>query len=168
MRTTSRSRSTATSDPARVAELYFAYGSNMSSARLLARVEGARALGAAALLDHRLVFDKPGHDGTAKANLRRVEDATAHGVLWEIEPHALATLDDFEPGYERVRRTVRMQHETHLEAWIYLHPGSDASLQPSCEYLDHLIAGAREHGLPRELLERLARFEATVRGHPAG
>lgn len=145
-----------------MAELYFAYGSNMSSARLLARVEGARALGAATLPHHSLVFDKPGQDGTAKANLRPLEGAAAHGVLWEIESRALVVLDGFEPGYRRVRLAVDAPRAVRHEAWTYLHPGTDAPIRPSVEYLGHLVAGAREHGLPRELHALLEELIASL------
>lgn len=138
-----------------MAELYFAYGSNMSSARLRARIGGARALGVARLDDFDLVFDKPGQDGTAKANLRPRPTAATHGVLWELEPQALDVLDTYEPGYTRHRHLVGAatgrvgaMGESQLEAWIYLHPGSQRGLAPSPEYLGHLIEGAREHGLP--------------------
>ena len=48
--------------------LYFAYGSNLFSARMRERVPSAQARGPARLAGHRLTVDKPGRDGTAKAS----------------------------------------------------------------------------------------------------
>ena len=47
--------------------LYFAYGSNLSSPRLRARVPSARPEGVARLEGQRLALDKPGRDGTARS-----------------------------------------------------------------------------------------------------
>jgi gamma-glutamylcyclotransferase (GGCT)/AIG2-like uncharacterized protein YtfP len=142
-----------------VAEFYFAYGSNMSSARLRARVSDARAIGAARLPGFGLVFDKPGRDGTAKANLQPARGAVAHGVLWEMEAEALSRLDDFEPGYTRRLHLVEAPSSStmgaRIEAWAYLHPGSDLETSPSPAYLRHLLDGVREHALPSEMRHRL-------------
>jgi len=143
-------------------QFYFAYGSNMSSARLHARITGAEALGPARLLDFELVFDKPGRDGSAKANLRAAPNACAHGVLWRVESIALDTLDDFEPGYERILQAIVPAAATATHAWTYIHPGSSRPMQPSHAYLSHLVVGVREHGLPDELLTRLERLAAAL------
>ena len=50
-------------------QIYYAYGSNMSSARLVERVPGARTLGPAQLEQWRLLCTKPGADGSGKVNL---------------------------------------------------------------------------------------------------
>ena len=91
----------------RMRELYYAYGSNMSTRRLLSRVPDARTLGRARLAGMRLVCNKPGRDGSGKANL--VEDAGAHvwGVLYDIHVDHWALLDRHEPGY--ARETARVE-----------------------------------------------------------
>ncbi len=127
----------------------------MSTARLAARVEGVRALGAGRLHDYELVFDKPGRDGTAKANVRPASGAVVHGVVWEIETTAIAVLDRFEPGYERSRLEIRLHESSILSAWTYVYSRDRVDVRPSREYLDHLIEGAREHALPRDLLATL-------------
>ena len=84
-------------------EVYFAYGSNMSSNRLRARVPEARTIGRAHLNGWRLAFNKPGRDGTGKANLVASAHSTSWGALYEIPSEAWEQLDSFEPGYERAR-----------------------------------------------------------------
>lgn len=137
-------------------EHYFAYGSNMSTARLQARVAAARPLGCVFVDGWQLCFDKPGRDGTGKANLTPAIAARVWGVLFEVPIDAWESLDRFEPGYERsVFRFTRQSGEP-VEAQGYVYPArgpGDAKPgrviePPSAEYLAHLLAGAREHGLP--------------------
>ena len=142
--------------------LYFAYGSNMSSARLRGRIAGVRVVSAARLDGFELVFDKPGQDGSAKANLRATPNACAHGVLWQVELGVLETLDGFEPGYERILQPVSTPTVQVAHAWTYLHPGSPELMQPNLDYVQHLIEGAREHALPAGLLSRLERLAGAL------
>jgi len=146
-------------------ELYFAYGSNMSTARLQARVAGARPLGRAFVDDWRLVFDKPGRDGTGKANLASLAGARTWGVLFEIPAPAWTVLDGFEPGYERCAFRFERRETRAREAHAYVYPPASrvsearaATNPPSEEYLEHVLAGAREHGLPRAHVAWISSF----------
>ena len=91
---------------------YFAYGSNMSSHRLLARVPGAVAAGCVALHAHRLAFVRGEvNDGSGKCNVcpSEREGARVHGVLWRLDDEGYATLDRIEGGgygYRRVEVEV--------------------------------------------------------------
>ncbi len=67
---------------------YFAYGSNMSIARLKERVPGARSLGCHTLKEHDLRFHKLSKDGSGKCDAfftGKAED-NIYGVLFEIDP----------------------------------------------------------------------------------
>jgi len=130
-----------------VHSLYFAYGSNLASERMRERVPAARVRGAARLAGFRLVTDKPGRDGTAKANL--VSDAAAHvwGVLWELAARDLAALDRAEGGYERIGVVVATPRgPLHAQTYLSHLRGSDRALARGYKTL--LLAGAREHALP--------------------
>jgi gamma-glutamylcyclotransferase len=136
-------------------ELYFAYGSNMSSTRLRERIPHARSLGSARAPGWRFAWNKRGRDGTGKANLVVEERAVVWGVLYELRPDDWSVLDRYEPGY------ARMAHEL-LDAEGRLHPGQlyvchahgpDLALQDW--YREHLIEGAREHALPSQYVARL-------------
>ena len=129
--------------------LYFAYGSNMASRRMRARVPGARSAGRACLAGWRLVADKPGRDGTAKANLERDPGACVWGVAWELRERDLLALDRFEGGYERVPVSVDAGAGA-VGATTYasrLH-GAEPGLERG--YKEFLLEGAREHHLPPE------------------
>ena len=82
-------------------ELYFAYGSNMSSARLRERVPAARSLGRGQLAGFRLAWNRPGQDGSGKANIVVAEAQIVWGVLYEFPESQWPTLDRFEPNYAR-------------------------------------------------------------------
>lgn len=137
--------------------LYFAYGSNMDSARLLARVASARPLGAARLPGFAWRCNKRGKDGTGKANLMRDERAETWGVLYDLDEEDLALLDRVEGGYDPCRVTVWQGGAAH-PAVTYVSERT-TSEAPAAWYLAHILAGAREHALPAAWI---ARLEATA------
>lgn len=142
-------------------DLYFAYGSNMSTARLRSRVGDAQPLGRAFVDGWRLAFDKPGRDGTGKANLVETASARTWGVLFELPADAWSALDRFEPGYVRNEFRFARCGGEDLLAHTYVFARSDATEPtgpPSDAYLAHVLAGAREHDLPAEHIRLIESF----------
>ena len=139
---------------------YFAYGSNMSTARLAARVSDPVTVGSAHLIDWQLAFNKPGRDGTGKANLVPAAGARVWGVAWTLPEDAWPVLDGFEPDYERsVLRLLQPDGRAlHAHVYLYACPADTPSIRPSRDYLDHLLAGATEHGLPEEYIAKIRAF----------
>ncbi len=133
--------------------LYFAYGSNLDPSRLAGRVGRAEPRGAARLAGHRLAFDKPGRDGSAKANLRPQPGGLVWGVVYALDPDDWARLDRFERGYDRVEVSVDGAARS-LRVQTYRAARSCAAL-PFAWYLALCVAGARQHGLPRHWVEQL-------------
>lgn len=138
---------------------YFAYGSNMLTARLARRVPGARAIGTARLTGHVLRFHKKSPDGSGKCNVLatgRREDVV-HGVLFDIDDRSLPRLHAAEgPGYEFLQ--IRVQTDDgELEAALYRARPAwlDDALAPYIWYQRFVVAGAREHGLPTEYITAL-------------
>jgi len=138
----------------------FAYGSNMHAGRMGARVPAARPRGAAVLEGRRLVLNKPGRDGSAKANLERAAGRRVWGVVWELPARDLAVLDRHEGGY--VREAARVVHrEGHtVDTEVYVASRVDGALQAFDGYLAYLVEGAREHGLPGDYVAFLASLRA--------
>lgn len=138
--------------------LYFAYGSNLSVARLQERVSTAERMGAARLPGHRLVCNKPGHDGSGKANL--VVDPQDHvwGALYQLEPSQLETLDRFEGGYERVQVCVEGRAGALHDALSYRSDQRIDDPVPFDWYRRLILDGARSHGLPAAWLARLEKL----------
>lgn len=127
--------------------LYFAYGSNLHSTRMRERVPSARARGAARLDGRRLALDKPGRDGTAKANLREEPEAHVWGVVWVLDAAHWPALDACEGGYERIEVTVSLAGASTRAATYASQLVTDDPV-PSRTYKRFLVEGAREHGLP--------------------
>ena len=134
--------------------LYFAYGSNLSTARLRQadRAPSARRIGTASLSGHVLAWHKRGADGSGKCTICATGSRAdgVWGVLWEIEEVEMARLDAVEgPGYERVEVVVTTANQK-MTAFTYLAREShiDPTLRPDTAYHALVVAGAREHGLP--------------------
>lgn len=135
--------------------LVFAYGSNMHPERMLVRVPGATARGAGRLRGQRVVLNKRGADGSAKANLAADPEGVVWGVLWEVDPADRETLDRFEGGYERVRVTVEAG-DGCLEAETYVSQRLADGALPYDWYLEHIVRGARAFGFPEAYVAHLA------------
>lgn len=141
--------------------VYFAYGSNMSTARLRERMPSCKPLGIATLPGHALRFHKRSADkwGTsAKCNAFAAgNENSVIGVLFSFDPAERAELDKAEgvgSGYEHATVTVindkgrRRKVLTYLATPDYI----DDSLKPYGWYKDFVLAGGREHGLPPEYI----------------
>ncbi len=78
---------------------YFAYGSNMLTARLRERVPSATAIGIGQLLGHALRWDKRSwQDGSGKCDAEATSrnDDVVWGVLFELDPEDKPALDKAE------------------------------------------------------------------------
>ena len=139
--------------------LYFAYGSNMSTARLRARVPSCRPLGIGSLPGHELRFHKRSKDGSGKCNALAVDGAAGvMGVLFSFDVTDRPGLDRAEgrgAGYDYTEVTVLDFEGGSLNVLTYLaHPDHiDDHLKPYGWYRDLVIEGAREHGLPQDYVE---------------
>jgi len=139
---------------------YFAYASNMLTARLHERVPSALAIGIGKLVGHTLRWDKrSGWDGSGKCDAEatgRQEDVV-WGVVFELDPEEKAALDQAEGlGAGYLEKTVHVVTESGpVTAVMYYANDKDASLRPYHWYKALVIAGAREHGLPASYRSRL-------------
>lgn len=134
--------------------LYFAYGSNMLSERLVQRCPSARPIGPARVDGFELTFDKASTDGSGKAMLAADERdlACTPGVLFEIALADLGSLDRAEgagQGYDRTDSFCVTLSETSevLTASTYLATRVEKGLKPYDWYLALVVAGARQHAL---------------------
>jgi len=148
---------------------YFAYGSNMATARLRdpSRAPSARKVGVAVLRGHSLRFHKKSKkDGSGKCDAYATGRATdvVIGVVFEIAPQDKGSLDRAEGvggGYEERQVPVEMDGEIH-QAFCYLaEPKSiQVALAPYDWYKDWVLFGAKENGLPEHYIRVLERVEA--------
>lgn len=151
--------------------LNFAYGSNMSAARLRARVPSARVIGRGLLHGHRLVWHKISKDGSGKCDVVASDapGAVVHGVVYRIDQVEKATLDRAEGlgrGYAERQVTVQVGDE-RIVATMYYATHTDPSLRPYSWYHAHVLTGAYEHELPSEYIAELEAIETLQDQDPA-
>jgi gamma-glutamylcyclotransferase (GGCT)/AIG2-like uncharacterized protein YtfP len=145
-------------EPAEIGvNLYFAYGSNMSTPRITdnSRCPDALFYKVATLNNWELVFNKRKGDGTGAANVREKLGSKVLGVIFSLNSEDLNRLDGAEgynpsasiqKHYDRQKINVDLGSGEFAEAWIYLADPTMPTLAPSDLYLKYLINGAVEHG----------------------
>lgn len=147
---------------------YFAYGSNMSSERLRQRTPSAKPFGRARLRAHRLRWHKRGRDGSGKCDAAftgRREDAV-WGVLYAIDSAEKRLLDAAEGlgvGYgEKDVQVVAADGAVVVARTYEAKPAMrDGALLPLPAYKRRVLAGAREHGLPKDYVAALEKVETS-------
>jgi gamma-glutamylcyclotransferase (GGCT)/AIG2-like uncharacterized protein YtfP len=144
--------------------LNFAYGSNMSSARLRARTPSARVVAIGELEGHSLRWHKRGEDGSGKCDAYPVASERMWGVVYEIdasEKPALDAAEGLHHGYEEKWVEVTTA-EGVVTAQLYVASDSDPTVRPYDWYKAFVVHGAIEHGLPADYVEKLRRVEAAT------
>ena len=135
---------------------YFAYGSNMSAAQMEQRCPGACNPVVAVLADHAWLCNERGY-----ATIAPVEGRIVHGVVWDVTADHLVTLDRYEGVaggiYRRDTITVMCHDGEAIDAVIYVDP-RDAPGPPNDGYLERVVDGATEHGLPDDYIGYLRRW----------
>ncbi len=145
--------------------MYFAYGSNLTSARMCARVPSARFVGVARLSGWRLTLDKRGADGSGKANLAPDARAQVWGAAYRLDANEWSGLDAHEPGYERREIQILLGKRVQT-AWTYV-SGLRTRDPVAHEWYKRLIVdGARDHGLPEDWIRWLAALPARPAREP--
>jgi gamma-glutamylcyclotransferase (GGCT)/AIG2-like uncharacterized protein YtfP len=145
---------------------YFGYGSNMHSATIAEWAPDARFVGAAHLPDFRLAFLRRSIRWKAgAADIVEAPGDVVWGALYELTEAEQRALDEKEylgTGYRR--RSVRVLCEGRTcDAITYeVIEKAPHHLEPKPEYVDLLVAGAIERGLPAEWVEVLR----TTKGAP--
>jgi gamma-glutamylcyclotransferase (GGCT)/AIG2-like uncharacterized protein YtfP len=131
---------------------YFAYGSNLSLARMRQRCPGCADRGEAWLAGWRLTFAGRSRlwGGGGVATLAPEPGGLIYGWLYEVPPQDLFTLDAVE-GHPTFYRRVQLRVQTPRgvrPAWIYLLPPEQAERPPSEDYRQAVAAAYRSRALP--------------------
>lgn len=145
---------------------YFAYGSNMLTRRLTAknRAPSAKPVGIGYAEGRRLTFDKVSQDGSGKCDAEATGKITdrVYGVVFEIPLAEKAALDKAEglgKGYAGERIEV-VTAEGKVQLDTYIATKKEPVLRPYHWYKAITVAGAVEHGLPKDYVEWLRAFES--------
>jgi hypothetical protein len=143
--------------------LHFAYGANMSRAVMRKYAPGARALGAAALADHRFVITADGY-----ASVEPARAQTVHGVLWRITPRDRVMLDAWENvggGLYRAEVLAVRRKRCLAPSLVYFaRPGAAGRSKPG--YMELVVTAAREWELPAIYIRSLEGFMSTRTAGP--
>ena len=139
---------------------YFAYGSNMSLARLRERTPSAQRIATCTLPGHALRFHKSGRDGSGKCNAFETNrsDDYVIGALFELCPSQKPALDAAEGlgfGYEEKNVLLSDESGGPVEAVTYYATSIDELLRPYSWYKNHVLIGARESRLPSDYIARI-------------
>ncbi|MDX1678142.1 gamma-glutamylcyclotransferase family protein [Arsukibacterium sp.] len=141
---------------------YFAYGSNMALARIKQRIPGALRHGVVSLAQHTLRFHKVGYlDGSAKCDafFTGREADQVIGMLYNISDSDKSILDKIEGvgfGYQDKEVQVTDSQGNRITALTYIATHIDSSLRPFNWYLNHVLRGATECGLPGSYIAAIA------------
>ena len=146
---------------------YFAYGSNMYEPKMRGICPSAKVVGVARLPGYRLTFPRQSDRWRGGvAGLEKAPDEEVWGVLYEIDEADVHKLDRWEGVPKRYkRRTVKVklrEGNAEVEAFTYFaKPEPGGPFRPTREYLDHIVRGAEQHGLPAEYIEKLKKIETS-------
>jgi len=144
---------------------YFAYGSNMSLKRLQARVPSAERIGLYKLLEHKLKFHKQSQDGSSKCDAFFSNNSKdiIYGSLFEIAPSEKHYLDEVEgvgKGYDIKEVVVYGNNGKAVPAYTYVATDIIDNMQPYSWYLNHVIVGAKEVGVPTPYLNNIVKVQS--------
>ena len=139
--------------------LYFAYGSNMSAARMKQRLSWEAPRRATSLKDFQLVFDQAGFNDPSwsLANIRSEQGGLVEGIVYEVEEKDLKILDGYEKYYQRLEVKVMAVQQEKLDAVTYLSKKSRGEKPPTQEYFNFLLEG--KSFLSREYFDELSRIQ---------
>lgn len=134
--------------------------------RAVDRAPSAKFLTIAKLPGHVLKFHKRSKDGSGKCNALETGNPVdeVYGVVFEIDEADKPGLDMAEgrgKGYEEKMVDLNSLNST-LTAHTYIADADyiDDSLLPYSWYKDLVIAGAKQHSLPREYIRQLQAVES--------
>ncbi|RWS28042.1 gamma-glutamylcyclotransferase-like protein [Leptotrombidium deliense] len=137
---------------------YFAYGSNLLTARIQIGIPSARDPRVGRLDGYR--FDFQGSSSRwngATANIVTEDSSVVLGVVWRINVSDVANLDAQEVKYRPITVNVRVGDSTVI-CRTYVQIENGGSTKPSLAYKTVVLKGAIEHNLDAEYIEKLRRF----------
>lgn len=116
------------------------------------RCPDARVVETVRLEDHRLAFcGRPAGNGVA--TIFQEEGSQVEGVLWEITPECEQSLDRYE-GYPHLygKETIRVRNKAGMQMDVMVYvmnaPYKETLASPSRLYLNGIIEGCRQNGIP--------------------
>jgi gamma-glutamylcyclotransferase (GGCT)/AIG2-like uncharacterized protein YtfP len=147
---------------------YFGYGSNMSSKIMRTWCgDGFRLVGVASLADHRLAFNRKSiRWGAGAADVVPAAGQTVWGAVYELGNACLDAMDEKEAlgvAYERMDCTVTLLDGAQLNVMTYtVIDKHEPELRPGPAYLETILEGAEENGLPADYQQALSLIKSNA------
>ena len=135
-------------------KLYIAYGSNLNQTQMANRCPTARALGATAMKDWRLLFKGP--HGGAVATVEPSKNGTVPVLVWEIAEADEVALDRYESWpflYRKETVEIELNGKT-VKAMVYIMNEGRPLGQPSGYYYSVIFEGYKAAGFDVEILRQ--------------
>lgn len=147
-------------------KLYFAYASNLSGEEVDRRIGQTASEGVAFLPGYRLAFTK--HSQTWGGDAATIEPAPTSvvwGFVYRVTPQQHQALAAREGGYKQTSLTVWRVGDTpdcqestpEAVATFVAESPCERVCGPPAAYVDVVLAGARERGLPAQYIEVVAK-----------
>ncbi|MEM7564553.1 MAG: gamma-glutamylcyclotransferase family protein [Pseudomonadota bacterium] len=139
---------------------YFAFGSNLSSRRLLQRLPQARVHCVATLSHHRLCWRKNDQGQSGKCDIEQTSDPDhlVYGVVYQMTVEEQLELDKYESagyGYERKEVEVLNLEGEPIPTFTYYALDILDGQPPFHWYKEHVLRGAIEHDFPQHYIETI-------------
>jgi len=139
---------------------YFAFGSNLASARLLQRIPAATVQNVATLSEHQLCWRKNdrGQSGKCDIDFTGDPDHLVYGVVYHMTADEKLELDVYETagfGYDHRTIEVTTLEGNSIDAFTYFALDIDHNQQPFHWYKEHVLRGALEHDFPLDYVEQI-------------
>ncbi len=154
--------------------LYFAYGFNLNVKQMNEKCTKPRVLGIARLAGHKIGFYEYSviWDGAVETVVPD-EQSEVWGVLYQLEVYAWDQLDNCEDArldgtgeYFHYPVEVLDEQNNLREASIYKKARLGPPKEPSTEYLEIIIQGAKEQGLPQDYIASLENIASKPASYP--
>lgn len=146
-----------------IARYYFAYGSNMNLAQMKQRCSSPKVIGIGRLPGYKVEFYGYSAlwDGAQETVVPDLQ-SEVWGVLYELEFYDCESLDGYQDArvngmgvYFHYPVDVIDIEQRTVAAIIYKKDVLQEAKFPSTEYLDFILLGAKEQGLPLEYITLL-------------
>jgi len=140
--------------------LYFAYGPNMESSVIDKYAPRNRFIGVGKLEKHAIAFNKKSVKyNSGVANIIKQKYSEVWGALFLIDPANLKELDKKEDDYKKDFHKVVLFNDVRMMATMtYVARKTTNGFLPKRSYLDGIIKGAHERGLPADYISMLCKI----------
>jgi gamma-glutamylcyclotransferase (GGCT)/AIG2-like uncharacterized protein YtfP len=133
---------------------YFAYGTNLSQARIKSRCPSAIKYATGILKNHKLIFNSRG-----VASIIASDESEVHGLIYDIPDSQITSLDNYEgvpKHYTKQRFLIETDNE-EVDCLIYVATDYEPG-KPRDEHFDIIMQAMDELGFPNHYKESISLY----------